>query len=462
MTDPLWKKGRRSFLRSAATGLCLSVPAFELLRPRRARAQQSLRKLVLFHFPNGAHPEDWATAPVGPWSELPPLLTPLADHADGLVMLSGLSGVQASHDYSCSSGTPHALPVLSCLTGSGLMCGEETNVPSHRSVDFAAAEVLGPSSIPSLYVRPYGTQFNISISGPGPGTGVQPIRQPHLLFAQLFEHGDLSPEALEQLMARRASVLDYLVGEIETLEGTLGAADRQRLDHHLTTVRQLELEAQLGVEQCAAPETAPVDSPADPPDEQLPQRTDELMDLAITALRCDITDVLVFSVGMSQGVPTYSFLDAGTPPTDAHQTSHMQAGETPEEKRFWWLETNRYHLSKFARLLDLLAGSDGAEPMLDQTAAVCFSEMGMGGLHSVYNLPVIAAGGGIAGGRHEHYPCTIIDPSYGQWQYAPQNTACTDDGGQTPLANLWLTALRALGGDVDVFGESTASLDGLW
>jgi hypothetical protein len=158
----------------------------------------------------------------------------------------------------------------------------------------------------------------------------------------------------------------------------------------------------------------------------------------------------------------YSFLDAGTPPSCAHQTSHLQAGETTEEKRFWWQETNRYHLSKLARLLDLLSGSDGGEPLLDRSAVIAISEMGYGANHSPYNLPCFVGGGGLQGGRHVHHPCTVIDPSYGSWAYGSSPLFCEDDGGQTALASLWLTVLQALGGEVDSFGESSNTLGDLW
>ncbi len=448
--------GRRTFLQSAATGLSLVLPGLELLRPRGVHAAGNCDKLVLFHFPNGAHPEDWTTHPTGELTTVPPMLAPLQGRLGELVMVSGLSSAQTA---TCSAGTPHAVPVMSCMTGTGNLCGP-TALASSRSVDFEAAELLGPTAIPSLYVRPYGTKSNISISGPGP-QWVQPVRAPSVLFTQLFGDGDLSLEALEALQARRLSVLDTLVSEISDLEAKLGAADRQRLDFHLTTVRQLEAKAALGLTQCAMPDDTPTEDGSDPPDELLPQRTDDLMDLAMTALRCDITNVLVFSVGMSQGTPIYSFLDAGVPPHDAHQTSHMNAGETEEEQRMWWLETNRYHLSKFGRLLDLLSGSDGAEPILERSITVCFSEMGFGGDHSPYNLPCLVSGGGIEGGRHVRHPCGTAGAPYASWKTGPANVECTGDG-FTSVADLWLTVLQALGSSAIAFGESASPLDGLW
>ena len=457
----LARGGRRAFLRSATVGIGLALPAFELLRPAPARGATPRKKLALFHFPNGAHPEDWSLGPVGEIAQLPPMFSALEPRRAELTVVSGLSSVAAGADYGCSSGSPHMLPVLTCMSGLGLSC-TETNWPAGRSIDFAAAEVLGPTAVPSLYVRPYGAGYNPSVTAAGGGTGVTPITRPSVLFTTLFADGSLTPEALEQLRARRVSILDFVSDEIDELEAAMGTADRQRLEHHLDTVRQLEIEADLAAQACTAPDAPPGSDPADPPDAELPARTDLLMDLAVTALRCDITDVLLFSVGMSQGTPTYSFLDAGTPLADAHQTSHLQAGTTDEERRFWWLETNRYHMSKMARLLDLLHGDDGGAPIVERTVVVGFSEMGFGANHSPYNLPCIVGGAGHVGGRHLHVPCAIVDPSYPSWAYGPYNLGCTDAVAATPIANLWATVLGTLGADAPSFGESTDVIDGLW
>jgi len=456
--------GRRTFLRGASTGLCLALPALELLRGAEASAAGLLDKLVIFHWPNGAHPEDWAHLPAGPIAAaaLPPMLQPLAPHWPDIAMLSGLSNVAAGADYECSSGTPHALPTLTCLTGAGLAC-TTTNTTVNRSVDHAAAELLPPAQIDSLYLRPYGDSFNLSYPTAGSGSVSQsPIRQPHVLFSQLFGDAGLAPEDLERLYARRLSVLDALNEELTDLRAKVGAADRQRLEHHFDAVRELEQRAELGVTACAPPKVGPAEEPADPPDAELPARTDLLMDLGVMALRCGISNVLLFSVGMSQGTPIYSFLDAGTPPHDAHQTSHMQAGVTVEEKRFWWMETNRYHIAKLARLLDLLSGSDGGEAIIDRAAVVALSEMGYGANHVPYNLPCFVTGAGLQGGRHVHHPCSVVDPSYSSWAYDSSSLFCRDGGGQTALASLWLTVLQALGGEVDLFGEATTTLPDLW
>ncbi len=456
--------GRRAFLRGASTGLSLALPALELLQGGQASAAGLLDKLVIFRWPNGEHPEDWAHLPTGPLAAtaLPRMLEPLAPHWPDIAMLSGLSNVAAAADYGCSSGTPHALPTLTCLTGAGLTC-TTTNTAEHRSVDHAAAEVLPPAQIASLYLRPYGSGFNLSYPVAGDGSVSQPpIRQPHVLFSQLFGDGDLTPEDLERLHARRLSVLDGLNEELTDLRAKVGAADRRRLEHHFDAVRQLEQRAELGAGACTPPKAGPAEEPAEPPDAELPVRTDLLMDIGVMALRCGLTNVLLFSVGMSQGTPIYSFLEAGTPPHDAHQTSHMQAGTTYEEKRFWWQETNHYHLTKLARLLDLLSGSDGSEALIDRAAVVALSEMGYGANHVPYNLPCFVTGAGLQGGRHVHYPCTVVDPSFSSWAYDSSSLYCRDGGSQTALASLWLTVLQALGGEVDAFGEATTTLPDLW
>ena len=57
--------GRRAFLRGASTGVCLALPALELWQGSEAGAAGLLDKLVIFHFPNGAHPDDRSRRPEG-------------------------------------------------------------------------------------------------------------------------------------------------------------------------------------------------------------------------------------------------------------------------------------------------------------------------------------------------------------------------------------------------------------
>ena len=118
-----------------------------------------------------------------------------------------------------------------------------------------------------------------------------------------------------------------------------------------------------------------------------------------------------------------------------------------------------WKVQQFAALLDRLAVPEGDGMLLDRCAVVALSEISHGGAHDARALPVLVAGGlgGHVGGSHLAVPC---DPTTLFLPMADK-TWCTGTS-HTPLANLWLTAMRAMDLDVDAFGDSTGTVEGLW
>ena len=66
-----------------------------------------------------------------------------------------------------------------------------------------------------------------------------PIYDPAQMYKRLFANSGLSASQLARLMSERKSVLDFLQGDIGALENRLTAADKARLDAHLTGIRSI-------------------------------------------------------------------------------------------------------------------------------------------------------------------------------------------------------------------------------
>jgi hypothetical protein len=102
---------------------------------------------------------------------------------------------------------------------------------------------------------------------------------------------------------------------------------------------------------------------------------------------------------------------------------------------------NRFHVERFAGFLQRLdAARDGDQSLLDAAAVVYGSGIADGDRHDHADLPVLLAGrlgGRLRGGQHLRQPR------------------------ETPLANLYLTLLRAAGIECLGFGDSTGELAGL-
>jgi hypothetical protein len=213
-----------------------------------------------------------------------------------------------------------------------------------------------------------------------------------------------------------------------------------------------DLEASIQLLQCEPPSPPIATDPQDP--EVREQRCRILIDLLVMALRCDLTRVVTFSLGATAGEPTYPFL--GVSEGD-HTVSHLSMQDPASREKY--LTITRWKIAQFAYLLERLKESELDGRMLDRCIVVCASELSHGGSHDAHALPVVVAGGvgGHQGGAHVAVEC---DPS--TLMYPPADKTWCEGSRHTPLSNLWLTAMHAMGVPDGSFGDSTGTLEGFW
>ncbi|MFO0748084.1 MAG: DUF1552 domain-containing protein [Myxococcota bacterium] len=163
---------------------------------------------------------------------------------------------------------------------------------------------------------------------------------------------------------------------------------------------------------------------------------DLMLDLAVTAFRCDLTRVVTFMLANAGTSRSYAFVDP-TISGGHHDLSHHM--DNPEN--FRQLEIiDRWEvrqLAELARRLHAEKDQDGTS-LLDQSLIYFSSEIADGNAHSHTGLPVVMlgrAGGAVTPGRH-----IVRD--------------------QQPMANLFMAILAAVGAPVASFGDDgTAALD---
>jgi hypothetical protein len=121
---------------------------------------------------------------------------------------------------------------------------------------------------------------------------------------------------------------------------------------------------------------------------------------------------------------------------DAHHPISHHDGDA--EKLAKLTKINTHHVTQLAYFLEQLeAAPEGDGTLLDRTTVLCGAGMSDGNAHSPFNLPVLLAGGTLGAGRHVRVP------------------------DETPIANLHVAILEALGVRVERFGNSTGRLAGL-
>lgn len=354
-------------------------------------------RLILFYTPHGTVHDQWRPSGSERAFSLSPILSPLAGFEDKLLVLDGMD-----IDASISIGAPHvkgpallwtAAPLLEDQTFARDAMGEVTYYGwnSGPSVDQVLADTVSQDlrfrSV-EVGVRTGGYAFPGSrTTYRGPGQPVTPVSDPRIAFHRLFGDGRPVSE-LEQLRTERRSVLDVLRAELGSIRSRVAAEDRDKLDHHLQSVRDVEMS--LSGEACEGPPGLP-----GPPLDPLlmgnaPQLLDRNLQILVSAMQCDMTRVgsVQISVGENDGT-VYSWAGVGR---DGH---HLISHESDAEGQADLALIYRWYAEQFARLIGLLdAVPEGDGTMLDHTLVVWGSELGTGYNHSFQGVPFVVAGGG--------------------------------------------------------------------
>tara|TARA_Y100001934_G_scaffold173391_1_gene205607 strand:- start:3709 stop:4950 length:1242 start_codon:yes stop_codon:yes gene_type:complete len=399
---------RRQFLHG--TGLALTVPAFDSISAGAASSNKP-RRLVCVGNHLGFYPGNFFPKDTGNDYTPTSTLKPLEAHREDLTVFSHLDhGLNGGH-----KGVQGFLNSIKKEEASGF---PEKNI----SLDQAAAEHVGSATrFPSINT---GIVNGTDMCWTRAGVHVPPINNPATLFRGLFVNSPASEREVERTrLKHRGSVLDALRDSASALNRTLNAADRDKLDQYLTSVRDVERRLQMSKEWLDRPKPkSPIDEVAD----EERQHIDEVAlfyDLMALALQTDSTRVATLETGM--GFRT-SELDLGS----YHGLSHH--GKAPG--RIDQLKVVEAFLT--TKLSDFISRLKEAK-IFDDTLIVFGSGMSDGSIHSNRNLPVILAGGGVK--HHGHLVCP-----------AEQHK-------RVPLANLWLSALQWFGSERDRFGRSTGT-----
>ena len=426
---------RRTFLRGS--GAALALPLLDAMIPSMtamaATPANPVRRLGFIYVPMGSNLSQWTPSAAGRITELSPTLKSLTPFLDQLTVISNLEN---KNGY--SSGN-HATANSSYLSCAKAKMTEGTDYELATTVDQIAAQHIGKDSqLPSLELATdlltntgncdngFACVYMTNLSWSSPTTPLPTEGHPRVVFDRLFGGAGSAADRRAELR-RNSSILDWVMGDIASLQKELGAGDRRKVGQYLDTVREVERRIQMAEEHAAENPLPDLDRPLGVP-ASYGDHVKLLFDLQVLALQGDITRVITFQLARESSTRTYP--EIGVP--DAHHpTSHH--GNNPE-KLAKLAKINAFHVSLFGYLLEKLkATPDGDGTLLDHSMYLYGSGMGDPDRHDHTRLPILVAGGGagkIKGGQHVRY----AEP--------------------TPLANLHLTLLEKAGVKLDSFADS--------
>jgi hypothetical protein len=304
---------RRTFL--SGVGATVALPFLESMVPAATPLAQTAAnprtRLGAIYFPHGATMDKWTPAKEGTGFEFSEILQPLQPYRDYINIISDMSHPQA---YGSGSATAnHNRSAAAFLSGAHAKEGPQAYLGI--TMDQVAAQKIGQDTpLPSIEMMIEGATLSCeglscayrnTISWQGPSSPLPMQNSPQVIFERLFGDGSTDAERRSRRQ-QSVSLLDSLTGEVSSLQKTLPAADRSRLDQYLTDVREIERRIQKAGQQLSPDlqlPAAPVGIPTD-----FEEHIKLLFDLQVLAWRADITRIatLLMAKELSGAVYTRS------------------------------------------------------------------------------------------------------------------------------------------------------------
>jgi hypothetical protein len=413
--DPL-RFTRRNLLRGSL-GATAAVP---LLEARRAYGQATATpptRFVVFATPNGTRNDLFWPSGTETNFQLKQLTADLEPWKAKLTFLKGIKLNSALQNGALGGtlGSEHARGTGGMLTARPLKAGTQfksfgnttSGWGSGQSLDqYLAVRLNPPTALKSLQVGVHvrDTQVRARISYTGADQPVPPREDPKDVFAALFSGmmpggmtGGTDP-ALARLWAQRKSIFDATNAETERVKRIVGAADRTKLEAHLTSMREVERQL-VGMPTTGMPATGPmctkpalqdVDLTAD--DQYL--KTGQLqMDMVAAALACDQTRIVTFQWSYAESEHLFPFLNvSGNHHVISHDFTAGSANFLNYNKiQTWYAQQLVYFLGK------LDSYKEGTRSVLDNSIVLWASEIGEATSHDLMMMPYVLAGS--AGGK---------------------------------------------------------------
>lgn len=395
---------RRKFLRGA--GVTLGLPLLDAFTRRKAQAAVEPGYAVFVVGMNGVQQASGYSGEAERfWPSKTGALTraslaadtgravsELAEHAERLNLIKGIAFAFPGNGCGHSGGGNQVLTAAKVSDDPA----KNKSLAMGPSADFRISKALSNQDPLALYAGPKYGYINDHISFRAAKDLIVAENNPWTTYSKLVAMTGGSEAAAKLLVVRRKSINDLVRAEIKELlnDTTLSAADRTRIDAHLSSVRDLE----LSLVKELPPETVTALRSVDGQ-----QRTDEnrlkvlhlQFDLVAFALNSGVTRVAYVQVG--DGTDGISHTIDGTKLPSFHHISHRINGDGSEgspiaNSDMMHHRIDRLTMRSYKLLLDKLAAVKTPQgDLLDLGFAVWTNQLATGS-HRYENVPYLVAG----------------------------------------------------------------------
>jgi hypothetical protein len=316
----------------------------------------------------------------------------LAPYASKLNFVRGLN----FHYSNNHNGGP-----LAASTGSPVVGSDTKVLPTNQSYDYLVSQTLTQKDPLTIYVGRKGTYRDDCLSfGQG---GVLRIgdNNPQNVYTRIMGLAGADPAVLQKLAQQRLSVNDLIRQDLNALKSLSGlsAADKQRIDLHLTSVREME----IGMTAVIGPplDTAGImgvgTNSAAVSDDNRIKVTQFMMDLIVFAFASDKVRTATLQIGGCNDGCQYTI--NGTKVPSFHFISHRVmsdggSGEAIPNAVDLHHQIDKIYANYFKYFLDKMSAytlPQGGN-LLDSSVNLWTNSISDGPGHSGKNIPHVLAG----------------------------------------------------------------------
>jgi hypothetical protein len=213
-----------------------------------------------------------------------------------------------------------------------------------------------------------------------------PETDPYHLFDRLFASSAMPSPQLDLLRLRRQSILDFLGKDLTAFSQRLGTDDKLKIEAHLASIRDLEMQLQ----QAAVTPTVSCTKPTLPTQMgklDTPTQMKLMFDLGALAIKCDLTRVMTYDLYDDGGGDGNNFPWVGVS-DDYHKIAHQgAAGYDAKMKIDAWIFSQ---IANLVQQLDSTMETGGTA--LDHTVIMTANDMDEGANHYVGKIPFLLIG----------------------------------------------------------------------
>jgi len=269
------------------------------------------------------------------------------------------------------------------------------------------------------------------------GRPIPAENNPRRIFNRLFKGDMSSVQAEREKLQRRIKLVDAVAQSAKSLDQQLGKSDRERMEQYLTSLNEVESRLIASEKWIDVPLKKQDYSHLnlDASNEGEPSEFYKTMfDLIALAFDADITRSVTFMLNREDGM---GISDTFPLKLGLSKTHHNLSHATDKEGQLQFAKYDQFlatQISHFLKQLDSYQDRQGS--VLDNTIVLYGS--GASTTHNPRNIPTLVAGGANMGLKHGRY-------------YR---------NGESRMANMYLSILRAMDIHQESFADSTGTLTG--